>query len=76
MRIIFWAKKRLQARLEEKKSRDGYICMYEYDKTLLYSTYERVCAAQETTISIMKEIFYLYSSEIKKICSKNRDMQT
>ena len=37
--------------------------------------YERVCASQETTISMMKEIVDIYSSEIKWIRSTNQDMK-
>ena len=65
--MILRAKKRLQALLKrKKKALDGYVHMYEYGKDLLYSTYECACTAQETTISKMKDILYIYKSEIKK----------
>ena len=46
------------SRTSEKKEKalDIYARMYECGKHFINSTYERVCAAQETTISMMKYI--------------------
>ena len=44
--------------MSEKKEKlsDDYFCMYQYDKQFFHSTYEHACAAQDTTISNMREI--------------------
>ena len=41
---------------KKENSRDGYVHMYECGKHLFNPMYECACAAQETTISKMKEI--------------------
>ena len=49
---------------KKEKSRDGYVCIYEYGKHLLHSIYERTCAAHDTAISQMKEIVEIFNYEI------------
>ena len=51
----------------KEKARGGYVCIYECGKKILQSTYEHAWAEQDTTISMMKEIVDIYSSEIKDI---------
>ena len=38
------------------EARNGYVCMYEHGKHLLYSLYERAWAAHEKNISNMREM--------------------
>ena len=45
----------------KEKARDGYFCMYEYEKHLLHIMYKRMCIAHETTISKMNEIVDILS---------------
>ena len=54
-------------RMSEKKEKacDGYVHIYEYGKHLLHSTYERVCAEQETTISEIIIMLDSFKSDIK-----------
>ena len=51
----------------EKKEKDhgGYDRISECGKQLSHSTYERACAAQDMTISKMKDIVEIYKYEIK-----------
>ena len=53
--------------MSEKKEKacDGYVHIYEYGKHLLHSTYERVCAEQETTISEIIIMLDSFKSDIK-----------
>ena len=60
---------------KKEKVHDGYVRMYKCGKNLLHSTYERACAAYETTISQMKEIVEILNSEIKQVHSTNQGMQ-
>ena len=41
---------------KRKKSHDGFVCMYECGKYFFYSMHERMCTAQDTNISNMKDI--------------------
>ena len=68
--------KTLSTSEKKENSHDGYVCMYECGKQLLYSMYERARTAQETNIRIMNNTVDIYNYEIKKICSTNRNMQT
>ena len=49
--------------------------MYECGKHLFHLTYESVCAAQDVSVSKMKEIVEINKYEIDEICAINRDMQ-
>ena len=49
---------------KEKKTYDDYVPMNECGIVLFHSTHERVCAAQEITISMMKDIVDMYKLEI------------
>ena len=49
--MIIRSRKILRAHLKKKsKALYGYVHMYECIKHLFCSTYERVCAAQDTTV--------------------------
>ena len=61
---------------KEEKAHDGYICIYEYVKHLLYSVYKCAWSAQYTTFSQIKNIVDTFNSEINEFLSTNRDIQT
>ena len=69
-------KKTVSTSEKKEKSQDGYVCIYEYGKQLLHLKYERTWWAKDSSISKMKDIMYIYSSDINKIRSTNQDMQT
>ena len=65
MRMIIGEGKILWSCLEKKKKTyDDYVPMNECGIVLFHSTHERVCAAQEITISMMKDIVDMYKLEI------------
>ena len=52
---------------KKEKSRDSYVCMYECDKQLLHSKYERACTEKSVCISKMEELMAHYKSEFEDI---------
>ena len=50
-----------------ENTRDSYVHIYEYGKLFCTSTFKRACAAQETTISNMKEIADMYKYDMEEI---------
>ena len=52
---------------KKEKSRDSYVRMYECDKQLLHSKYERACTEKSVSISTMEEFMAHYKSEFEDI---------
>ena len=59
--------KTLSTSEKRENTRDGYVHIYEYGKLFCTSTFERACAAQEMTISNMKEIADMYKYDMEEI---------
>ena len=59
----------------KEKTQDGYVRIYECGKIFFISTFESVCAEQETTIRKMKEIMDMYKYYIEEIHAINLDIR-
>ena len=60
---------------KKEKENDGYVSIYECGKLLFTSTFERACAAQETTISQRREIFESFNSDRKELRTVTQDLR-
>ena len=59
-------KKTLSKSEKKEKECDGYICMYECGKHLLYSMYESAYASQEMNINQIKKMVKSFNYGIKE----------